>query len=233
MDNKGLLVVGNYGTGKSHLMSVISALAENGDLSTHLNDKSVASAAGKISGRFKVVRTEIGATTMSLRDILVAELEEHLATMGVSYSFPPADKVPNNKRAFEEMKADSIRKNLALFSEVPFEKRIIGIIKKIYTDVVPDSFTVRKMDKSYPLFQGLSLVLHAVVTVDGEGLRIKEYRARIADASKENAVYLKEKDFLTTELAQRPVAVSIDIMNLKKGETSRIFVVERTEGGQP
>jgi hypothetical protein len=103
MDNKGLLVVGNYGTGKSHLMSVISALAENGDLATHLNDKSVASAAGKISGRFKVIRTEIGATTMSLRDILVAELEEHLAAMGVSYSFPPADKVSNNKRSFEEM----------------------------------------------------------------------------------------------------------------------------------
>jgi hypothetical protein len=103
MDNKGLLVVGNYGTGKSHLMSVISALAENGELVTHLNDRSVASAAGKIGGRFKVVRTEIGATTMSLRDILVAELEEHLAAMGVSYSFPPADKVPNNKRAFEDM----------------------------------------------------------------------------------------------------------------------------------
>jgi len=103
MDNKGLLVVGNYGTGKSHLMSVISALAENGDLATRLNDKSVATAAGKISGRFKVVRTEIGATTMSLRDILVAELEEHLAAMGVSYSFPPADKVSNNKRSFEEM----------------------------------------------------------------------------------------------------------------------------------
>ncbi len=103
MDNKGLLVVGNYGTGKSHLMSVISALAENGDLSAHLNDKSVANAVGTISGCFKVVRTEIGATTMSLRDILVAELEEHLAAMGVSYSFPPADKVPNTKRAFEEM----------------------------------------------------------------------------------------------------------------------------------
>ena len=103
MDNKGLLVVGNYGTGKSHLMSVISALAENGDLATHLNDKSVASAAGKIGGRFKVVRTEIGATTMSLRDILVAELEEHLAAMGVSYSFPPTNKVSNNKRSFEEM----------------------------------------------------------------------------------------------------------------------------------
>ncbi len=27
-DNKGVLIVGNYGTGKSHLMSVISAIAE-------------------------------------------------------------------------------------------------------------------------------------------------------------------------------------------------------------
>ena len=103
MDNKGLLVVGNYGTGKSHLMSVISALAENSDLATYLNYKNVADVAEKISGRFKVIRTEIGATTMSLRDILVAELEEHLAEMSVSYSFPPADKVPNNKRSFEEM----------------------------------------------------------------------------------------------------------------------------------
>ena len=59
-----------YGTGKSHLMSVISALAENGELSSHLNDKNVALAAAKIGGHFKVVRTEIGATTMSLRDIL-------------------------------------------------------------------------------------------------------------------------------------------------------------------
>lgn len=104
-DNKGLLVVGNYGTGKSHLMSVISALAENKDLSALLNDKKVAKAAGQIGGRFKVVRTEIGATTMSLRDIIVAELEEHLTTMGVVYTFPPADKITNNKRAFEEMMA--------------------------------------------------------------------------------------------------------------------------------
>ncbi|OHE16646.1 MAG: ATPase [Syntrophobacterales bacterium GWC2_56_13] len=103
MDNKGLLVVGNYGTGKSHLLSMISALAENSDLAPYLNDKNVASVAHRISGRFKVVRSEIGATTMSLHDILVAELEEHLAEMGVSYSFPSADKVPNNKRAFEDM----------------------------------------------------------------------------------------------------------------------------------
>lgn len=36
-DNKGLLVVGNYGTGKSHLMSVISSLAADALLSQGLN----------------------------------------------------------------------------------------------------------------------------------------------------------------------------------------------------
>jgi predicted ATPase len=102
-DNKGLMVVGNYGTGKSHLMSVISAVAEYAELRSALTNDSVAKATAQIAGKFKVVRTEIGATTMSLRDIIVAELEEHLREMGVSYSFPDASKVSGSKRAFEEM----------------------------------------------------------------------------------------------------------------------------------
>ena len=83
-DNKGILVVGNYGTGKSHLMSVISAIAEHASLTTSLETPKVSDSAASIAGKFKVVRTEIGATTMSLRDILVAELEEHLANLGIS-----------------------------------------------------------------------------------------------------------------------------------------------------
>jgi len=82
---------------------VISALAENGDLATHLNDKSVASAAGKIGGRFKVVRTELEATTMPLRDFVCQQLEEHLAVWGISFSFPPQEEILSHKRAFEEM----------------------------------------------------------------------------------------------------------------------------------
>jgi hypothetical protein len=104
-DNRGLLVVGNYGTGKSHLMSVISAIAEDEKLVAHLTHVRVAQSAKAIAGKFKVVRTEIGATMMSLRDILVAELEEHLAHLGISYTFPPASAIPHNKGAFEEMMA--------------------------------------------------------------------------------------------------------------------------------
>lgn len=105
LDNKGLLIVGNYGTGKSHLMSVISGIAERSELLSDINDKQIRDAAAGIAGKFKVVRTEIGATTMSLRDILVAEIEEHLNTYGVSFTFPDASQVSSNKRAFEDMMA--------------------------------------------------------------------------------------------------------------------------------
>jgi succinate dehydrogenase flavin-adding protein (antitoxin of CptAB toxin-antitoxin module) len=103
-DNKGLLVVGNYGTGKSHLLSVISSICGDDSLLPYLTDDKVKEQAKAIAGKFKVViRTELGSTTMPLRDILVAELEEHLKNNGINYSFPNIDKIISHKRAFEDM----------------------------------------------------------------------------------------------------------------------------------
>ncbi len=104
-DNKGLLVVGNYGTGKSHLMSVLSAVAERAELTGALTNPAVAAAARRIAGKFKVARTELGAITMDFREFVCSQLEEALASWGVQYRFPPRDKIPNHKRAFEEMMA--------------------------------------------------------------------------------------------------------------------------------
>ena len=101
-DNKGFLVVGNYGTGKSHLMSVISAIAERAELLESISP-AVAVAAQQIAGRFKVARTELGATTMDFREFVCSQLEEALAGWGIDYRFPPKDTIPNHKRAFEEM----------------------------------------------------------------------------------------------------------------------------------
>src|ERR1035438_10430955 len=49
-DNRGLLIVGNYGTGKSHLMSVISSIAENADLLSMLTSEKVRKAGPQIAG---------------------------------------------------------------------------------------------------------------------------------------------------------------------------------------
>ena len=104
-DNKALLVIGNYGTGKSHLMSVISAIAEHRELAYALSNEQASAKAQDIAGKFKVIRTEIGATEMSLRDIVVSELEEHLDALGVAFRFPTARDVSGSKPAFEEMMA--------------------------------------------------------------------------------------------------------------------------------
>ena len=104
VDHKGVLVVGNYGTGKSHLMSVISLVAEDAAYQSMIRHPRVAEAAAAIAGKFKVHRIEI-SSQMSLRDIVTQQLELFLEKNGVSYSFPPADKVVNNKAAFEEMMA--------------------------------------------------------------------------------------------------------------------------------
>lgn len=102
-DNKGVLIVGNYGTGKSHLLSVLSSVAENAEMLEYLRDDSVREAAGKIAGKFKTIRLEIGSTEMGLREILTSAIETHLEKWGVSYRFPEADKQAENKSLFDEM----------------------------------------------------------------------------------------------------------------------------------
>src|SRR5699024_11282620 len=57
----------------------------------------VAEKAKEIEGKFKVIRAEFGAVTMSLRDIIFQHLEKGLERMGIDYTFPPADQVTNNK----------------------------------------------------------------------------------------------------------------------------------------
>ncbi len=101
----GLFVVGNYGTGKSHLMSVISAVSEHAELAARLTHPAAAQAFQAIAGKFKVVRQETGSTNMSLRDVVFYYLEHALKQMGVIYRFPSLDETPNSKDPLVAMMA--------------------------------------------------------------------------------------------------------------------------------
>lgn len=101
VDHKGILVVGNYGTGKSHLMSVLSLIAENAAYVPNIRNSKVAEAAKSIAGRFKVHRVEI-SSQMSLRDIVTRELEQFLEKNGVNYSFPPATRSSTTKQPLKQ-----------------------------------------------------------------------------------------------------------------------------------
>lgn len=123
VDNKGLLVVGNYGSGKSHLMSVISTIAEHSDSSSHIQNSEVAEKAKEIQGKFKVIRLELGATMQDLRGILTSELEMGLEGMGIDFTFPQADKITNNKDALEEM--------MGVFNEVYPDHGLLLVVDEL------------------------------------------------------------------------------------------------------
>jgi hypothetical protein len=102
---KGVFIVATYGTGKTHLMSLIAGVAEHAILRGALKHPEVAEAAEPIIGRFRVVRFDIGATSLPLRDIVATELERGLGHLGVDFSFPDWSKVTNSKDAFVDMMA--------------------------------------------------------------------------------------------------------------------------------
>jgi hypothetical protein len=82
----GIQIVGSYGTGKSHLMAVISSIAENESLLSHLQDDGVREDFKKFAGQYKVLRFEIG-TDKPLKDVVFAHIERFLETLGIQFTF--------------------------------------------------------------------------------------------------------------------------------------------------
>lgn len=103
VDNKGVLVVGNYGTGKSHLMSVISSIAKDADNLQYLQNKNFAKEMECIAGKFEVLRIEIGGVTMSLREILFGFIEDDFAARGIDFKVPDFDTVRDYKKLIRDM----------------------------------------------------------------------------------------------------------------------------------
>lgn len=103
IDNKGVLVVGNYGTGKSHLMSIISAVANDADNLQYLQNKKFATSMKQIAGKFEVLRIEIGGVTMSLREILFGFIQEDFDSRGIDFEVPDFTTVKDNKKLIKDM----------------------------------------------------------------------------------------------------------------------------------
>ncbi|ALM22001.1 hypothetical protein AAT17_12550 [Nonlabens sp. MIC269] len=82
----GLQVVGNYGTGKSHLMSLVSLIAEHEQLIDLVQEEKPKEALKAISGKFKVLRFELGGTE-SLWDFVTFKIERYFNEIGVDFSF--------------------------------------------------------------------------------------------------------------------------------------------------
>lgn len=103
VDNKAVMIVGNYGTGKSHLMSVIAAIATDAENLAFAQNKRFAENMTVIAGKFEVLRLKIDGLTMPLREIILAEVEDDFADRGIEYTVPDLDHVRDNARLIKEV----------------------------------------------------------------------------------------------------------------------------------
>lgn len=84
-DTFGLQIVGNYGTGKSHLMSLVSLIAEDADFLSLVSNEKAKEALEHIAGKYKIVRFELG-NDQELWDIICYQIDKKLKEFGVDYS---------------------------------------------------------------------------------------------------------------------------------------------------
>lgn len=90
-ETKGIQIVGNYGTGKSHLMALVSAIAENQDLLNQLQNDDLKTGFKSFAGKYKVLRFELSAN-LPLNEILEAYINRYLASIKVSFECKPNPK---------------------------------------------------------------------------------------------------------------------------------------------
>jgi hypothetical protein len=106
-EQKGIAIVGSYGTGKSHLMSVISAVAQDADMLKYVQSGEAKDMFSCFAGKYMVLRFELG-TDKPLRDILFTRIEDFLQNNGLDYHFDAESRLSykellqNMMGAFEE-----------------------------------------------------------------------------------------------------------------------------------
>ncbi len=89
----GIQIVGSYGTGKSHLMSLISIVAENKDYLQYVSNDLVRESMRKIAGKYNVIRFELGSSE-NLWKLVGYQIDQYFKKIGIDYSIL-ADDAPD------------------------------------------------------------------------------------------------------------------------------------------
>lgn len=117
----GLQIVGNYGTGKSHLMSLFSLVAEDSELLPLVKSESARQVLSNIAGRYMIIRFELGSTE-ELWNIVCEQIDDTIATWGMNY-FIAAD----NKGMYR----DRLNRLMAAFEEAFPGKGLMIVIDEM------------------------------------------------------------------------------------------------------
>lgn len=114
------------------------------------------------------------------------------------------------------------RENMTIFKDQPERVKAKALIERAYKEDIPASFTTKILDRQFTVFKNISTSLHRIISVDGEGLIIKEFYV----VPHVESIELNEKDFLRKEFTENPFALGLTELRPGKKERSRLFIVE-------
>lgn len=104
IETKGIQIVGNYGTGKSHLMSLFSIIAEDASYLDYVQSQKAQEWLKTIAGKYKVYRFELG-NSQELWDVITYKIDLALEEWGVDYSISDDDSPRTYSEKLELMLA--------------------------------------------------------------------------------------------------------------------------------
>jgi len=135
-------------------------------------------------------------------------------------------RIPSQTIRLSSGVGQRIEENLELMRSLPFEKKVLSMIKSMYMGDIPDSFLVKSVDEPALTISGLDVRLKRIIEVEGEGLRGKEYSVTLKE---KDAAKLLEKDFLHLSITKKPLGITLDRLRLdSQDDTARLFIIERS-----
>lgn len=119
-----------------------------------------------------------------------------------------------------------IQANNKMFAQLPYEKRIIKIIKSVYKNNIPYSWDVVHPQNPKPIVikDFLFVTPLTLINIEGTGFSLKEYKV-VSPMS----MHITETDFLSKKLAKNPKAIALTGFNISKDNPVYLFIV--TKGG--
>ncbi len=118
----GLQIVGTYGTGKSHLMSLFSLIAEDENYLQYVRSERASEEFKRIAGKYKVVRFELGSVD-ELWNLVCYQIDKNFKEWGIDYSISK-DREP-------DMYKDKLNRMMAQFEEAYPNKGLMIVIDEM------------------------------------------------------------------------------------------------------
>lgn len=120
-----------------------------------------------------------------------------------------------------------ISANKQMFVQLPYEKKLIKIIKAVYKNNIPYTWDVVHPQNPKPIVINdfLFVTPLTLVSIEGTGFSLKEYKV----TSPMN-MRISENDFITVKLAKNPRAIALTGFNVSKDNPVYLFIV--TRGGK-